>query len=166
LILAKKNPAFSYPTPGTAEGWAGRRALWSALTRWQSVENWAYLEISVMSAWKRWQDWTTVVLGILLFIAPFGFNVPLTGAAAWTAYTGGVLLAIVGLYDLYRPADQTGEWTEVVLGVLVFIAPWVLGFAALVTMAWSAWVIGVLAVALACWVIFGGTRKATLSPQG
>jgi hypothetical protein len=41
-----------------------------------------------------------------------------------------------------------------VLGLLVFIAPWVLGFAALVTMAWSAWVIGVLAVALACWVIF------------
>jgi len=118
-----------------------------------------------MSAWKRWQDWTTVILGGLLFIAPFVFAVPLTGAAAWTAYIGGVLLAVVGLYDLYRPGSQAGEWTEVVLGALVFIAPWILGFASLVAVAWSAWVIGALAVALAGWVIFAASSTASLTPQ-
>jgi hypothetical protein len=42
-----------------------------------------------------------------------------------------VLLVIVGLFDLANPENQAGEWVEGVLGVLVFISPWVLGFSGL-----------------------------------
>jgi hypothetical protein len=76
-------------------------------------------------------------------------------AAAWTAWIGGVLLVIVGLYDLATPDQRTGQWIEGIIGVLLFISPWVLGFTGLMTMAWTVWIIGVLSVVLAAWVVFG-----------
>ena len=48
-------------------------------------------------SWKRWQDWATVVLGVLLFVTPFAFGAALGSVVAWTAYVGGVLLVIAGL---------------------------------------------------------------------
>jgi uncharacterized membrane protein len=98
--------------------------------------------------WKRWQDWATVVVGVLLFITPFVFGATTTTAAAWTAYIGGVLLVIAGLWSLSSGTNQWIEGAEVVLGVLLFIAPWVLGFSSLTNMAWSCWIAGILAVVL------------------
>jgi uncharacterized membrane protein len=119
-----------------------------------------------MATWKRWQDWVNVVLGVLLFVTPFVFNGMTVQAAEWTAFGGGVLLVVVGLWILASPANQIGEWLEGVLGLLVFIAPWLLGFTALNSMAWSAWVVGVLAVLLAGSVLFGsGADRRTLVGQ-
>ena len=119
-----------------------------------------------MSTWKRWQDWAEVVLGILLIISPFAFSSLAVPSAEWTAFIGGILLVIFGLWNLSSPANRTGEWLAGLLGVLVFIAPWVLGFSGLGAMAWSAWVIGVLNVLLAASVLFVGTaRQPTLIGQ-
>ena len=119
-----------------------------------------------MSAWKRWQDWANVVLGILLFITPFVFGGLAIPAAQWTAFIGGILLVLVGVFDLANPANRAGEWAEGVLGVLVFIAPWVLGFTSLSAMAWSAWIVGILSVVLAASVLFaGGAERRTLVGQ-
>lgn len=116
-----------------------------------------------MSAtWKRWQDWATVVIGVLLFIAPFVFGA-VGSTAAWAAYIGGVLLVIAGLWNLASPATQYIEWAVVIIGVLLFISPWVLGFVDLTYMSWSAWVAGVLAVILGGWDLVedrGGQRLA------
>ena len=98
--------------------------------------------------WKRWQDWASVVIGVLFFVTPFAFGGTATATAAWTAYIGGALLVIGGLYSLSSPGIRSLEYAEVVLGVLIFIAPFVLGFTALSAMAWSAWVAGVLTVLL------------------
>jgi hypothetical protein len=55
---------------------------------------------------------------------------------------------------------------EGVVGVLIFISPWVLGFTALTPMAWSAWIVGVLAVILAASVLFlSGTSQQRLVGQ-
>jgi uncharacterized membrane protein len=119
-----------------------------------------------MSTWKRWQDWADVVLGILLFISPFVFGGMAEPPARWTALVGGVLLVIVGLWNLASPANPAGEWIEGLLGVLVFIAPWVLAFTSLNAMAWSAWIIGILAVLLAASVLFtGGAHQRQLVGQ-
>jgi len=77
--------------------------------------------------WKRLQNWLTVVVGVLLFVAPFAFGATANQPAAWTAYAGGVLLVIAGLWSLSSPANHFAEWAEIVIGVLVFLAPWVLG---------------------------------------
>ena len=109
-----------------------------------------------MSTWKRWQDWAEVVLGVLLFISPFAFGQTLR-SAQWTAFIGGALLVIFGLWNLSSPATRTGEWLAGLVGVLVFVAPWVLGFSGLGALAWSAWVIGVLSVLLAASVLFASS---------
>jgi uncharacterized membrane protein len=109
-----------------------------------------------MSTWKRWQDWAEVVLGILLIISPFAFASLGVTTAEWTAFIGGILLVIFGLWNLSSPANRTGEWLAGLIGVLVFIAPWVLGFTGLTTMAWSAWILGALSFLAALSVLFAG----------
>ena len=119
-----------------------------------------------MEKWNRWQDWANVVLGVILFITPFVFGATGSTTAAWTAYIGGVLLVIVGLFNLANPSNQAGEWTEGVLGVLVFISPWVLGFSGFTMLAYSAWIIGVLTVVLAASVLFAsGDRRTLAAPR-
>lgn len=115
--------------------------------------------------WKRWQDWASVVVGLLLFISPFVFGATGVMAAAWTAYIGGALLAIAGLWSLSSPDTHPVEWAELVIGVLVFISPWVLGFAALGPMTWAAWAAGILAVLLSGSVLFAGRSRPTLVGQ-
>jgi hypothetical protein len=58
-------------------------------------------------------------LGISLFSAPFVFDATAPGAAAWTAWVGGALL--------------------------LFFAPWVLGFTGVATITASVWVISAAA---------------------
>ena len=119
--------------------------------------------------WKRLQDWLTVVIGVLLFISPFVLGATANQAAAWTAYAGGVLLAIAGLWSLIKirssPANHFPEWSEIVIGVLVFLAPWALGFTGLTALAWSAWIAGILAVALAGSVVLNERNRPQLVGQ-
>jgi VIT1/CCC1 family predicted Fe2+/Mn2+ transporter len=99
----------------------------------------------VMSGEMRWQDWINALLGVVLFITPFVFGDTSQTAAAWTAYVGGVLLFVFGAGSLLFRWNPTIEYLPLIEGVLLFLAPWVLGFSGITAMAWSAWVIGVLA---------------------
>ena len=98
-----------------------------------------------MSGEMRWQDWINALLGVVLFITPFVFGDTSQTAAAWTAYVGGVLLFVFGAGSLLFRWNPTIEYLPLIAGVLLFLAPWVLGFSGITAMAWSAWVIGVLA---------------------
>jgi VIT1/CCC1 family predicted Fe2+/Mn2+ transporter len=119
--------------------------------------------------WQRVQDWLTVIIGVLLFIAPFALGATANQAAAWTAYAGGVLLAIAGLWRILNttssPANHFPEWAEIVIGVLVFLAPWALGFTGLTAMAWSAWIAGLLVVVLAGSVVLNERGSEQLVGQ-
>ena len=116
-----------------------------------------------MSAWKRWQDWVIVVLGVLLFIAPLGtpyvFGGVATATAAYTAYAIGVLIAAIGLFLLANPAKVVGEWIQVLLGLVLVASPFLLGFSGVVVVAYTAWTIGALAVLLAGSMILARRRR-------
>src|ERR1700730_16351316 len=120
-----------------------------------------------MSTWKRWQDWASVVAGVVLFITPFVFSATAMAGAAWTAFIGGALLVIIGLWNLARPLERAGERIEGLIGVLLIVSPWVLGFTAVSAMAWSAWIIGIVAIVLAGAVLFfeDARDRPTLSAQ-
>jgi hypothetical protein len=120
-------------------------------------------EVSAMTAWKRWQDWAEVVLGVLFIISPFVFGASASGmmGATWTAVILGILIAAVGLFNLAMPATLVGEWVDGILGILAFISPWVIGFTTLMPMAWAAWIIGVLTVLAAASVLFAGQGATT-----
>jgi hypothetical protein len=99
-----------------------------------------------MTGWKRWQDYATMAIGVLLFVTPFVFQDTGQTVAATSAYVLGVLLFLAGLLARVMRRVGSVEIVPVVLGVVTFLAPWVLGFTAVTAVAWAAWILGILAV--------------------
>jgi hypothetical protein len=60
----------------------------------------------------------------------------------------GALLAIAALVSLALPGVVATEWLAVLVGVLLFVAPWVLTYTDRAGASWTSWVVGVIAVAL------------------
>ncbi|WP_214405119.1 SPW repeat protein [Pseudonocardia lacus] len=96
--------------------------------------------------WRRWQDWAVVVIGVLTALSPI--VVATDTAALSTLIVFGVLIALAGLWSLGAPGSVASEYVHVVLGVLLFISPWVFAYADLAGAAWTSWVAGVLTVAV------------------
>jgi hypothetical protein len=93
----------------------------------------------------RWQDWVMAVLGASLFSVPFVFETTAPVAAAWTAWIGGALLVIFGAGSLIARWENSIELLPSVESLLLFFAPWVLGFSGVATMAVSVWVVSAAA---------------------
>ena len=85
-----------------------------------------------------------VVIGVLTLLSPI--VVATNAAALWTLIVFGVLIAATGLWSLASPGSVASEYVHAVLGVLLFISPWVLGFSTLMGASWTAWIAGVLTV--------------------
>ncbi len=118
-----------------------------------------------MTAWKRWQDYATIIFGVALFVTPFVFGDTSRGTAATTAYILGVLLVLGGLLAAAMREANTAEWIPVILGVIAFISPFVFGFTAVTAIAWAAWIVGVLTVVGAGSLLLniGGNRRPNLA---
>jgi SPW repeat len=55
------------------------------------------------------------------------------------------LLFVFGAGSLVFHWNPSVEYLPLTEGILLFLAPWVLGFSGITAMAWSAWIVGVLA---------------------
>ena len=66
--------------------------------------------------------------------------------ASTPAGAQGALVALDGLASLAMPGMVYGEGIQVVLGVLMFISPWVMGYTEFGAISWSSWIIGALTV--------------------
>jgi SPW repeat len=97
-----------------------------------------------MRAWTRWQSWVAVVAGLYALLSPIWTTT--VSKATTTLVILGIVAAVVGLVSLAMPGAVALEWVTVVVGVLMFIAPWVIGFTATTGMAWTAWIVGVVLV--------------------
>jgi uncharacterized membrane protein HdeD (DUF308 family) len=117
-----------------------------------------------MTAWKRWQDYATIIFGAALFVTPFVFGDTSQGTAATTAYILGVLLVLGGLLSAAMREANTVEYVPVILGVITFISPFVFGFTAVTAIAWGAWILGVLTVVSAGSVLLGNRNSRTQHP--
>src|SRR5258708_35053507 len=85
-----------------------------------------------MKASKRWQDYATMAIGVLLFISPLVFGETSQSPAAPAAYGLGVLLilaASIGALNAEAPPSLIVKPPEIVSGVTV-ISTSVLGFTA------------------------------------
>lgn len=126
------------------------------------------------------QDWINVVLAIWLFISPWtlAFAQPMDtltpGAtalpaagpeyAAWNAWILGVVVFLIALSAALRPEYWQGawqEWVNVILGIWIFIAPWVLGFSDVTWAAWNHWIVGFLIFAVSLSAM-QGIRRTTV----
>ncbi|GAB3586266.1 SPW repeat protein [Amycolatopsis endophytica] len=95
-----------------------------------------------MRSWTRPHDWAEVVLGVVALLTPLWADTDTT--AMWTMVVLGAVIALDGLLSLSMPGLVYGEGAQVVLGALLFIAPWVMTYTQLDVAAWSSWIIGAL----------------------
>jgi hypothetical protein len=94
--------------------------------------------------WTRPYDWAEVVLGLLAVLSFLVFDN--NNAAMWTMIILGGLVALDGLASLAMPGMIYGEAVQIVLGVLMFISPWVISYTEFNGMSWASWIIGGLTV--------------------
>jgi len=116
------------------------------------------LEVSAMTAWKRWQDWSVVVLGAIMFVTPFVFAETSQTVAATAAYSLGVLIVLAGLLNAAMSKAAGFEIIPAILAVILFVSPWIFGFTAVTALAWSAWIVAILIV-LAIGSLYPVTRR-------
>jgi SPW repeat len=116
-----------------------------------------------VGTWRRWQDWAALVIGVLVALAPV--VVTTSAAAVWGMVVLGVVLALTGLWSLAAPGSVASEYIHVVLGVLLFIAPWVLGYSALAGASWTSWIGGILAVVVGAVAIPSANEQHRLVAQ-
>ena len=114
-----------------------------------------------MSAWRRWQDWVVVGLGVVLLLTTFAFGVTTTTVAAYTAFALGGLIALAGLLNAAMKEAGGLELIPAVLAVILFVSPWLFTFTAVTALAWSAWIIAILVV-LAVGSLFAMQRSRAL----
>lgn len=107
----------------------------------------------------RWQDYGTAVLGVLLFISPFVFGATSSAGAAVTAYFIGILLIAAGLVAAVVGRALATEWAPVILGVILFVAPWALAYTDQAAMSVTSWVLGLVAIGLATSVLIGTAQS-------
>ncbi len=94
--------------------------------------------------WTRPHDWAEVVLGVVALLSPLWMDTD--NAAMWTMIVLGALVALDGLAALAVPGQVYSEGIQIVLGVLMFISPWVMSYTGFSGISWSSWIIGALTV--------------------
>lgn len=95
---------------------------------------------------SQWEDWCSWGLGIWLCIAPWALRFDLAPAATRASVITGVLLILVEAVTLsaFRAWE---EWLNVVLGLWLIAAPWIVASTGAATVNFI--VVGVLVLALA-----------------
>ncbi len=105
------------------------------------------------------QDWTMLVCGALLFVAPWALGFSGDPPAARAAWIGGVVIVVMAIAALVQFAEWE-DWVALIAGVLVIAAPWLFGFAALGHAVWAFVALGLI-VALASiseiWTLHSGS---------
>lgn len=99
------------------------------------------------TAFRRWQDWAVIAIGVAVFATPFVSGETSNGNAAYSAYILGALVAFAGLLAAFMASpSRSVAWIAAALGVILFFAPWLFGFTAVTAIAWVSWIAGVLVV--------------------
>lgn len=116
-----------------------------------------------MQKWTRWQDWVTLVVGAYAALAPIWTETDTNTTRTMVGL--GVVTALVSLWSLARPEDRISEYAHVVMGLLFFVAPWVVGFTDLNAMAYTAWAVGLISVVMGLWATPEVQRRLHHAPS-
>jgi hypothetical protein len=101
-----------------------------------------------MRPWTRLQAWAALIAGLFAALSPIWVSTTGERDAFWALIVLGALLAIAALVSLALPGVVATEWLTVLVGVLLFVAPWALTYTDRVGASWTSWVVGVIAAAL------------------
>jgi hypothetical protein len=105
-----------------------------------------------MNKWTRWEDWVAVVVGLVAAVA--ALLIPPMGASMPWMLIVGILLIVAGVMNLAMPGMVAMEYVQLALGAVLFVAPWLGGYADMdYAGAWICWIGGAVAVIVAALAI-------------
>lgn len=99
-------------------------------------------------------SWLVALTGLWEALAPFILGYSVTTIAMWNAIIVGVVLIILAIWAAVSNqagVDRNLDWINVVLGVWLILAPFVLGYSAVLMAMWNDIIVGVVAIVLAAW---------------
>jgi hypothetical protein len=88
------------------------------------------------------------ILGAFLFVSPWLFGFQQESVAAWNAWIGGAIAAIIALLAANQIYDWE-EWLDGIVGFWIAVSPWLLGFTAIRSAMWVHLIVGIAIVVLA-----------------
>jgi len=102
-----------------------------------------------MSAWKRWQDYATMVFGVLVAISPLLFSETSHHTATLGAYVLGALLVVGGIAAALNREPRRSLFVNApgIAAGITFVAAIVLLFSGAIGIALTAGLMAVLSVA-------------------
>ena len=86
------------------------------------------------------KDLVPLIAGTYAFLSPLWTTA--TTRSGWTVVVLGVVTALAALAVLLRPLTIPFEGFLTAVGAVFFLSPWVMGFAGMHPMAWTAWIVG------------------------
>jgi uncharacterized membrane protein HdeD (DUF308 family) len=99
-----------------------------------------------MRKWTHPQGLAALVVGIYTALSPIWTTTPTGSKATNTMIALGVITAVVALFSLAAPDRIAFEGLIAFLGVLFVLSPWVMGFSGSTSLAWTAWIVGIVAL--------------------
>ncbi len=90
--------------------------------------------------------------GLLTVLAALIWTSPM-GSSMMLMLVFGALLIVTGFFNLYTPSTPWLEYAQCGIGILLFLSPWIGGYAASAGMslsspAWTSWILGLIAAAV------------------
>jgi len=112
-----------------------------------------------------WPNWLNLILAVWLFISPWILPVAAAGPWAWDAWIVGIIVAVLSIAALSQMA-QWEDWINLLLGVWLFVSPWIFGYATTPPAAWNSWIVGVLFFLIGIWgVVAARSTAEAMVPQ-
>ncbi len=99
------------------------------------------------------QDWVNLLLAVLLFISPWALGFTDHIHAARTAWTSGIVIGFIAFAAIVQFAEWE-EWLNLLLGVWLIFAPWIVGFAGVVAAMRTHVALGVLIALFSAWELW------------
>lgn len=95
---------------------------------------------------------TNIVAGLWLLIAAFVLGYAGIAAALWNEILVGAAIAVLAWLRVSNPTQRAGlSWTNVVLGLWLIGAPFILGYAGTAAAMWNEVIIGLVVASLGTW---------------
>ncbi len=115
-----------------------------------------------MSAWKRWQDYATMLFGVLVVISPLVFGETSHHTATLGAYVLGALLVVGGIVAALNREPRRSLFVNApgIAAVITFVAAIVLLFSGAIGIALTAGLMAILTVAAGATVRMGGRAES------
>lgn len=111
---------------------------------------------------SRFQDYANLILGALLFVAPWALGYAGEEMAARMAWFSGIIIFVLALAAIVKFAEWE-EWLNLLVGLAVIVSPYLFGFTHVTNAVAAHYVLGALVVLSTGWELW--TVHHTSSPR-